>query len=166
MNKKGLNLASPWAIFYHEIQALFEKDEDIKITFDEENYVIKLYVTGTDKAAALEELLPQEKDFGNITLKIEVIPANNENPTFKELYERAFAGNPIFSYASNGYNGITADNTYIVFRKEVVQYYNDSLKDINGLCSTLHQEVAKDVFDETPGVCYCTDTDKVHEFYF
>ena len=101
MNKKGLNLASPWVIFYHEVQALFEKDEDIKITFDEENYVIKLYVTGTDKAAALEELLPQEKDFGNITLKIEVIPANNENPTFKELYERALTGNPIFSYASN-----------------------------------------------------------------
>lgn len=166
MNKKGLNLASPWVIFYHEVQALFEKDEDIKITFDEENYVIKLYVIGTDKAAALEELLPQEKDFGNITLKIEVIPANNENPTFKELYERAFAGNPIFSYASNGYNDITSANTYIVFKKEVVQYYNDSLKDINGLCSTLHQEVAKDVFGEISGVCYCTDTDKVHEFYF
>ena len=69
MNKKGLNLASPWAIFYHEVQALFEKDENIKIIFDEENYVIKLYVTGTDKAVALEKLLPQEKDFGNITLK-------------------------------------------------------------------------------------------------
>lgn len=157
-NIKNVGLASPWVIFYHEIQALFKEDKDIKITFDEDNYIIKLYVTGTDKAEALEKLLPQEKQFGNVTLKIMIIPANNTDPTYKELYERAFAGNPVFSYASNGYNGITADNTYIVFKKEVVQYYNDSLKDINGVCSTLHQEIAKDVFGEMPGICYCTDS--------
>ncbi len=157
-NIKNVGLASPWVIFYHEIQALFREDKDIKMTFDEENYIIKLYVTGTDKAEALEKLLPQEKQFGNVTLKILIIPANNTDPTYKELYERAFAGNPVFSYASNGYNGITADNTYIVFKKEVVQYYNDSLKDINGMCSTLHQEIAKDVFGEMPGICYCTDS--------
>lgn len=165
-NIKNVNLSSPWVIFYNEIKSLFAEDKDIKITYDEENNIIKLYVTGTDKAEALTELLPTEKEFGNIVLKIEIIPANNTNPSYKELYERAFAGNPIFSYASNGYNGITADNTYVVFRKEVVQYYNDSLKDINGLCSTLHQEIAKDVFGETQGLCFCTDTSKTHEFYF
>ena len=49
--------------------------------------------------------------------------------------------------------------TYVVFKKEVVQYFNDSLGDIHGVCSTLMQDIAKDIFEDTEGVYFCTDTE-------
>jgi hypothetical protein len=38
------NLSAPWITMYHEIEALFKKDPDIKVVYDEENVVVKLYV--------------------------------------------------------------------------------------------------------------------------
>ena len=157
--KEKLKLSSPWEIFYKEVEAMFKKDKSIRTEFDNENMVIKLFVEGTDKADALDALLPNEKAFGNITVKIEVIPANNDNPTDVELFTRAFKDNPILEYVSNGNKEITSGNTYVVFKKDVVQYYNDSLNDINGICSTLYQDVAKDVFEKKSGVYFCTEYD-------
>lgn len=160
-NIKNLNLSSPWEIYYKEICAMFSKDEDIKITFDDDEYVIKLYVNGTDKANALTKLLPMEKTFGNITVRVDVIPANNEVLTDDELFNMAFDGNPVFDFAVHGRGtGIVSDSTYVVFKKEVVQYFNDSLDDINGLCSTLYQEIAKDIFGSKTGVHFCTSCEE------
>jgi len=47
--------------------------------------------------------------------------------------------------------------TYVVFKPEIIQYYTDSLADARGICSTLNQEIAKDIFGEIPGVFFCTD---------
>ena len=53
--------------------------------------------------------------------------------------------------------------TYVVFVNEVVQYFNDNLYDINGVCSTLYQEIAKEVFKESNSVHFCTDVaDKIY----
>ena len=43
-----------------------------------------------------------------------------------------------------------------VFAKEVVQYWNDSLSDPYGKVSTLYQDIAKDIFEDTDGVMFCT----------
>ena len=48
--------------------------------------------------------------------------------------------------------------TYVVFVKEVVQYFNDDLGDANGVCSTLYQDIAKRLFTSTEGVFFCTNT--------
>lgn len=164
--KEKLKLSSPWEIFYKEVEAMFKKDKSIRTEFDNENMVIKLFVEGTDKADALDALLPNEKAFGNITVKIEVIPANNDNPTDVELFTRAFKDNPILEYVSNGNKEITSGNTYVVFKKDVVQYYNDSLNDINGICSTLYQDVAKDVFEKKSGVYFCTECTEYDNWSF
>lgn len=157
-----LNLSAPWVIFYCEVRALFAEDHEVHVVFDEENYHIKLYVDKGDKAEALSLLLPDHKVFGNITLKLSVVPANNGDGLFgdfstAELYSIAFNDNGAFSF-SKTITGIFAnDLTYVVFKKRVVQYYNDSISDIYGQCSTLYQDIAKDVFVEASGVYYCTD---------
>ena len=156
-----MKLSPPWTKFYKELEALFKDDPGIKMAFEEvENgsgYKIKLYVEGANKAEALAELLPAEKQFGNVTVSIEVIPANLNKEDVIQLYRAAFEGNPAFSYAEV-VTGISAPNfNYIVFEPEVVQFFNDDLSDINGYCSTLYQEIAKDVFVERPGVHFCTD---------
>lgn len=155
---KQVNKSAPWHIFYERIGAMFGEDEDIEIQVDDPHKTVKLYVKGTDKAEALNELLPSEKVFGNITVKLLVIPANDENPSKKELFEMGFAGNPAFAFAAEGARGESTSIpfTYIAFNDCVVQYYADNLEDYYGNESTLLQEIAKDIFVEHPGVKFCT----------
>lgn len=156
-----LKLSSPWEIFYKELHAMFKEDPCVHVVFDEENYEIKLYVNGAAKAEALSQLLVAHKAFGNVTVNVAVIPSNdipftNARPAYK-LYQMAFEGNRALSYVRTVSGIFANDLCYVVFRNKVVQYFNDDLGDANGLCSTLYQEIAKDVFGNQDGVFFCTD---------
>lgn len=152
---KNTNLISPWENFYKEIEVMFGQDEDIEIEIDRENYEVILKVNNPAKADALTCILPTEKEFGAISVKITVVPANGKT-RYTEFFRQAFTGNPAFSYAES-VDGLF-DVGYVVFVKEVVQYHNDNTGDINGNVSTLYQEIAKDIFRDIPGIFYCTDT--------
>jgi hypothetical protein len=168
-----LKLSSPWVLFYHEVEAMFKNDRAVHVVFDEDNTKIKIYVNGVNKAAALEWLLPKSKEFGCTNVLIEVIPANKEDgrmhyayrsTTPESLFGEAFAGNPALSYV-RGVEGIfTNPIYYVVFRKEVVQYFTDDLGDANGVRSTLYQEIAKEIFVDMEGVQYCTDVEEPEDF--
>lgn len=168
-----LSLLSPWAIYYNELKTFFEKDSEVTVVYDEENNVVNLYVNNPAKAAALTELLPVEKDFGAVTLKINVIPANDGNKIKfaaitasladettppAELYWTALADNGHFDQITTIRGIFNNPITYVVFKKHVVQYYNDSLGDINGVCSTLMQNIAENIFEKRNGVYFCTST--------
>ena len=153
-----LNLSAPWITFAHEITALFEKDPEIKVIYDNDEAIVKLYVENAEKAEALQALLPESRSFGNVTVKIVVIPANalDERPT--SLFLKAFEGNPVLSYVKDVECPLGKFN-YVVFRNEVVQFFNDQLDDVNGNKSTLYQDIAKDVFEEkNTAVFFCTVT--------
>lgn len=154
-----LKLAPPWETFYRELNALFGSDPDISVIFDEDEPEIKLYVSDPTKADALAELLPSEKEFGNVVLKIVVIAPNGyQSKNVKsDLLLTAFNGNPALSYVKTVSGILSNDITYVVFQNEVVQYFNDSLSDVHGLCSTLYQDIAGHVLGEIDGVFYCTD---------
>ena len=149
-----LGLSSPWTIFYREVDALFKNDNGVHVIFDEENREIKLYVEDGKKAAALTELLPAEKKFGRVTIKITVIPANGIADGWD--LEDLFAGNDAVEFVQTAAKLPGLDIEYVVFRKEVVQYYTDNLMDYNGLKSTLYEDVARDVFGSLPGVSFST----------
>lgn len=151
-----LKMVSPWMNYYQEVKALFERDPEIKIVFDEDNYEIKLYVEKPSKAEALIQLLPTERQYGNVTLKITVIPANTDGSEVMDLFWDAFDGNPALAYVEDS-PGIGAPFNYVVFENKVVQYHNDDISDANGLRSTLYQEIAKDVFGDIQGVSFCTE---------
>jgi hypothetical protein len=125
---------------------------------------VVLSTNNPDKAAALVRLLPFEKHFGNVILSIGVDCPTISNlafPTNKALFETAFSGNPAFAYvvapAQDGYNYI--DFTYVVFKNCVVQFFNDNLNDCHGLISTLYQDIAEEIFEDSDlaGVHYNTD---------
>ena len=161
MNKE-INLFSPWVIYYKKLEALFGKDKDIKMTFDNNELVVKMYINGQDKYEALSQLLPAEKQFGTVTLKIQLIPANNLKQSKVDLFRKAFYGNPIVNdiiVISHDVLESTNDFSYVVFAKEVVQYHDDSLNDPHGNCSTLYQDIAKEVFENCDGIYFCTDNE-------
>ena len=74
---QNTTLSPPWLNYVNEIKALFGRDPEISILYDDNANEVKLYVEGGDKANALAIILPPEKHFGNVTLKITVVPAND-----------------------------------------------------------------------------------------
>lgn len=159
-----IGLSSPWVLFYHEVEAFFKNDPEINVVYNEEENFLKLYVDNQVKADALMNLMPQQKEFGSVTLPIIIIPSN-EKVTFHAPFAKADTKN-LIAAALEGNNILSAiyettlfshPITYVVFKPQVIQYFTDSLADINGLCSTLAQEIAKDIFTEIDGVYYCTD---------
>ena len=155
--------SAPWVTYYREVEALFEKDEEVFVVLDEENVELKIYVNNQSKASAIQYLMPTEKEFGNVILKIEVIPANGikmrnmDEASILDIACDAFRENDAV-YMVTGVRSMF-DLIYVIFRKEVVQYFDDNLGDINGNCSTLYEVIARDVFRDV-GVKYCTDCGK------
>ena len=162
-----LKLSPPWDTYYQELNAMFKDDSEVHVVMDDDEYEVKLYVDSGDKAEALRQLLPETKEFGGVTLKVTVVPANaqkeyrlthNKNhPEYTELmFRAAFDGNSALSdvVTVQGVFGFSA--CYVIFKKNVVQYYNDNMSDINGLCSTLYENIARDIFKPDIGAFYCT----------
>ena len=158
-----LKLSAPWQIYYKELCLLFERDEEVRIVYDTDQQVISIYVDNAAKADAMAAALPTEKEFGNVTLTIDVIPANKSNlrRTQGSTYEDLFYKNPIVNDIVTVDGILTNPITYVIFKKEVVQYFNDDLGDANGMCSTLYQDIAKRVFEPEKGIHFCTDINSV-----
>ena len=168
MTDVRFKMSPPWILYVSQINALFSNDPDITIEYDNDNVEVKLYVNNNKKAAALMYLLPFEKEFGNVTLDIIIIPSNHnavekvDLTTAKEYFEAAFENNPVFAFTHVVQGIFTNTLTYVVFKNRVVQFFADNLNDIHGNISTLYQELAKDVFnkDVIPGVLFCTDIEE------
>ena len=156
----NLKLSAPWVVYYREIEALFGADPEITITIDEENYSVKLYVNNDEKAEALDKLLPAERTYGNVTVRTAVIPGNPLLEKKTSLFQTAFEGNPVFAFTKTNEGVFTIPLSYVVFKNRVVQFFADNLQDVNGNITTLYETIAKDVFGETPGICFCTDTEE------
>ncbi len=160
-----LNLVAPWIDFYRKVEAMFKYDDEVTVIFDQDNYKLQVYVDDEDKAKSIEYLLVEEKYFGETHVTVEVIPSNDhkplrsvnlENLDLVDIFNNAFSFNKAFvkteEWRLGGFHRI-----YVVFEKEVVQYFNDSLGDLNGICSTLYQEIAEDIFKDFDDVSYCTE---------
>lgn len=143
MSEQNIQLSSPWVLFYREVEALFAQDPDVKVKLEDDSYTLRIFVESDLKADAIRKLLPRSKQFGNVTLNIEVVPADAEE-TYFILLRRAFEGNGALADIING-KIIDHDVSYFMFKKEVVQYYGDNGADPNGLISTLYADIAEDV---------------------
>lgn len=154
------DLSAPWVNYYKAVNALFARDPQVKISYDNNNGVypeIFIRVDDLDKADALAHLLPTEKDFGNVTLRINVIPPNH-NTESGNLFKRAFDGNQAMMFVRTMTLPDSSKRSYVVFDKSVVQYYIDDLSDLHGNRSTLYQELAKEVFGPIQDISFCTDS--------
>lgn len=156
MNKK-INLVTPWAEYFNQLGAFFKKDDDVRVEYDNEAMVIKIYVDGDAKAEALSKLLPTSKKFGNVEVKVDIIPANPLDASRIGLFKKAFEGNRAVADIETISDISSNDFSFVIFEPEVVQYYNDDLSDFNGICSTLYQDLAKELFGETEGCYFCTE---------
>ncbi len=149
-------ISSPWVSYVHRLEALFGPDPDIIIAYIQDDNVVSMYVNDQEKADALSMLIPKEQVFGNVQLKIRIIPPNLTKKK-ADLIRAAFEGNPLFSEVIQVHpDGSSNAFTYVMFKRAVVQYWDDNLGDPHGRVSTLAQALASELLD-TEGVCYCTE---------
>lgn len=174
-----IGMSSPWVVFYREVDAMFKKDPEVHVVFDDDAVELKIFVDNAEKANAIEYLLPASKMFGIRELKIAVIPANEEieycckrlksdNPTINlvKAYRTALYGNTAYRDIHEVRALYNNTFTYVMFIRTVVQYFTDDLGDYNGVCSTLYENIARDIFDKTDGVYFCTDVKDTVTFAF
>lgn len=157
----ALKLSPPWCVYAHDFSAMFKYDPDVKVVFDEEELKLNLYVENPEKADALMQIIPTEKDFGNVKLTIAVIPADKTEGNFEgsttELMQTAFEGNGAVADIKEVTGMFPTPVTYVLFRKEVVQYFSDNLSDYYGNRSTLYADIAYEIFNVESTVFFCTD---------
>ena len=164
-----VNLIAPWNEYYKELNAFFAEDPDVTILYNEEVKNIKVLVQDPFKAEALTYLLNSEVDFGGVNLQIMVVPANevandtkkflagvNNEEDYTTLYMKSLTNNNLYAYTKTIENMMGFNAVFVVFQKKVVQYYNDNLGDLNGMKSTLAEEIARDIFIPHNGVFFCT----------
>ena len=157
MNTTGTRISPPWISYYRKVNALFGDDPDIRIEYDDENNVITMYVSGQDKADAISQLLPERKTFGNVTIETKVIPANGASDRFS-MMKYAFVGNPKLAFIWKTDDAfMTNPVTYVSFKPEVAQFFDDNLHDAHGNRSMLYEDIAKELLGEDGGVFFCTD---------
>ena len=156
-----INLQPGWDERYNELVQMFLYDDEVHVIYDRDNLEVKVYVNDAIKADALYKVLKHEHVFGNVTLKVTVVPPNalddeaDAGYDTAELYEAAFAGNPVLSFVRDIKGQFSA--TYVVFIKMIAQFFNDNLEDVYGNKSMLYADMAKDIFAEP--AFFCTDID-------
>ena len=155
--EKTVKLSPPWNTFVSELKILFGEDPDINVQYYDGDYEVKLFVEGYAKANALTKLLPATRVFGNVVFNITIVPSNKATSAKASLIEEAFKGNPVLSEVMRVQTPF-GEYDYAMFRKQVVQFYNDDLSDPHGYKSTLYQDIAKDVFGTSTDIFFCTDT--------
>jgi hypothetical protein len=167
-NSRRVTLLPPWSAYINRIKELFKEDPQIIINtnFNSEHPSVSLATNNPDKASALLKLLPLEKEFGGVTLKINVDCYKFSNKAFtsvKELFKTVFYKNPVLEYVKEVNDQYSPPFSYVIFKNEVVQFYDDNLSDPDGYTSTLYQDIASEVFNDLNGVAYCTSH---HDFSF
>jgi hypothetical protein len=153
--KKKVGLASPWVIFFKEVDVLFAKDPDVDVIFDDKNPEIKILVNDEIKADAISKIFPHHKKFGNVEVKITVVPANWTDETTLDLFRKAFYGNSAVDSFVSVPTMYGAPMNYLLFVPEVVQFWADNMGNPHGVESTLYETIAKDIF-ENPDMIFST----------
>ena len=167
-----VNLSAPWFEYYRELVALFKGDPDVSVIFDSEEMKISVYVNDSKKADALGKIVKNHVEFGNVAVDISVIPADEKLPLKhgwgwhsrrqafndeSDVYVAALGTNPAVTSFEYAYGPGGVKLTYIVFRPEVIQFFNDDTSSYYGLKSMLYEDIAKNVLNEEVGVFFCTD---------
>ena len=159
-----VSMEAPWYTFQKKVSALFEKDPDIYVgeIFQPEDdsevtYAFNIEVKNHEKFVALDRVIPGTKVFGNVVLGIVLYDEENNDvhPGIK-LFETIFKGNPIMKDLKVRTDAAGTDHVYVRFQPEIVQFFDDDTSDYNGNWTGIAEDIAREVFDNTWAVNFCT----------
>lgn len=149
-----VGLLSPWVVLAHQCEAFFAGDPEVSCEYSDDGPTLTLRVENSTKADAIATLLGDSCDFGAVTLKIQVVPANADESQ-AALLRKALQGNPLLVDVEElPWPGGMA--TYVEMMPEVLSWRADSLQSPWGLQSATAEDVARDLFHVEVGTFFCT----------
>lgn len=155
-----LQLFPPIVSYTNAIRELFKRDPEITMQWSDETATLTMLVDNPEKASALTNYLPDIKKIGRQEVKINIIPSNGLAGAPVTEIDKVFAGNPIYNFSKKfPIDAFGNPIHYVVFNKEVIQYYENDLGDIYGMRSVLAEDLAREVLENTEGIYFCTDKD-------
>lgn len=163
-NTKEQNVAisSPWMTYYKKLVALFNDDPDLEVSWNEDEKSVIIESTNTFKIMALEKLLDTTVTFGNITITVKCLVKNGSEDSAATLFKTAFSGNPHFSKVIET-TVAAIDETFVLFKPEVIQFFNDDLTDYYGNWNGLAEDITRDVIKKDFRVNIGTESELVKE---
>ncbi len=165
--EKLVTLSPPWYTYHHKLVAMFSRDKDVRVRnlaeLGEGRYETLILVNEIRKAQALKTLLKQP-EMGNITFHITILGPNEDSvelpgrPHYQEweLFENALTGNECFVGIDKDTLGYFSMK-YCIFKKEVIQFWNDNLADYKGNTSCLMESIAREIFNSKE-TQFCTES--------
>jgi len=159
-------LSPPWHTYHRKVLALFGRDPQVTIRDLSDdvsgNYGYFILVSDMEKAQAIKAILSNPVDLGATTVTAYIFGPDEDTEVKAaelddaELIKNAFKDNPIIdSFLDTG--NIFFSFTYCIFKKEVIQFYNDNLSDYCGNMSCLAEDLAREILQLNSGnVQFCT----------
>ena len=164
--KNNMNLSAPWMTYCRELQILFNADPDIKVSditkYIEESknydYCITIHVKDHDKARALQQVLPEVRDFGNVSLRIYILENERKMEKWSEVMHTLFDGNDHVRRVIDGVDPTGCEEIFVMFEPEVIQFFNDNMRDFNGCWTGVAEDIARNVCEKCADeVNFCTE---------
>lgn len=160
-----LKIESPWYAHQKKIKAMFAGDPDIEVSdiYDHPEgrsvqYAFDILVRKHEKFKALEKVMPEVVEFGNVKLGIFLMDMENlfseDHPV--SVYAAIFDGNPLIEDIKEVTDNTGTLHAFVRFKPEVIQFFHDDISDYNGNWSGLAQDIAKEVFMGHPFIHFCT----------
>ena len=157
-NENMARLSPPWYTYYNFIKESIGSDPWVKVLDMTEmsgaQYIITSQARRIEKARALATILTLRQTFGNIVVDIEILHNGNgvspyepplTNAELLRIFNQALGTNSYFRNVRLG--GLVAESIFPIFKKEVIQFFNDDISDFyqnfNGVASNVFVEVLR-----------------------
>lgn len=162
VTKEQVKLSAPWETIQHMVAALLAPDTEVEVTELSETskgvYSFDVISKNGKKIAALEKVIKNTFNVGNVTVNVNFIHEREEDEVTAQDFLDAFEGNSNFVTVADASKGLF-NISYVIFAKEILQFFNDDLSDINGNMSIIVADAAKNVCNITDGMSFCTDVE-------
>ena len=159
MNQDNMTrLSPPWYTYFNFIKESIGSDPWVRVLDMKEvsgsHYIIQINALREEKARALATILALRQSFGNIVVDMEVLfngrgvspyepPLTNDD--LLRIFTQALGTNTYFEIAKPG--GFVGISIFPIFKKEVIQFFNDDISDyynnFNGVAADVFREVLR-----------------------
>jgi len=158
-----IGIEAPWHNYHKKVYNLFNGDPEVTVDNiltknDDGTFEFTISSKNGDKLNAIENLLGYGKVFGNVRVLIKYGYENVEGKDWANIYKTAFTGNPLFSGVVECGMPLMGTNTYAIFKKDIVTFYDDNLSDYHGNSHYIVADLVKDVVAD-PGIFICTSNE-------
>jgi len=151
-------LSPPWHTHYNFIRESIGSDPCVKVSDMAEasrfQYIIQIQAHSEEKARALATILELRQTFGKIIVDIEVLYKGRGVSPYEppltagdlvRVFNQALGTNTYFTGVKPG--GVAAVSIFPIFKKEVIQFFNDDISDyynnFNGVAADVFAKVLR-----------------------